>query len=82
MMYRVPRETEEPRDQEPETFQVECAVCLTDKTVFKKMHHSWDTETGHYVCLECFWAWKLSCAENRAEWPECEQLACPLCGVV
>ena len=77
MTYQAPREMEETRNQEPETFQVECAVCLTDRTIFKKMHHSWSTETGHYVCLECFWAWKLSCTENRAEWPNCEQLTCP-----
>ena len=81
MTYQAPREVEEPRSQEPETFQVECAVCLTDKTIFRKMHHSWNTETGHYVCLECFWAWKLSCSENRAEWPNCQQLTCPICGV-
>ena len=82
MTYQAPREVEEPRSQEPETFQVECAVCLTDKTIFRKMHHSWNTETGNYVCLGCFWAWKRACAESRAEFPECEQLTCPLCGVV
>ena len=55
--HQAPREMEETRNQEPENFQVECAVCLTDRTIFKKMHHSWSTETGHYVCLECFWSW-------------------------
>ena len=77
----TPREVEEIQHQESETFQVECAVCLTDRLVFKKMHHSWSPETGHYVCLDCFWSWKLSCSENRAHLPNCEQLICPLCGI-
>ena len=75
----TPREMEEIQHQESETFQVECAVCLTDRLIFKKMHHSWSPETGHYVCLGCFRAWKLACTESRSEWPECEQLTCPLC---
>ena len=79
--YQTPREMKETRNQEPETFQVECAVCLTDQTIFNKMHHSWSTDTWHYVCLECFWAWNLSCTENRAELPNCEQLTCPISGV-
>ena len=79
--YQAPREMEETRNQEPETFQIECAACLTDRTIFKKMHHSWSPETGHYVCLGCFRAWKRACTESRADWPECEQLTCPLCGI-
>ena len=80
--HQTPKEMEEIQDQEPETFQVECAVCLTDRLIFKKMHHSWSPETGHYVCLGCFRAWKRACTESRSEWPECEQLTCPLCGVI
>ena len=80
--HQTPREMEEIQNQEPETFQIECAVCLTDRTIFKKMHHSWSPETGHYVCLGCFRGWRRACAESRAEFPECEQLTCPLCGVV
>ena len=45
--HQTPREMEEIQNQEPETFQVECAVCLTDRLIFKKMHHSWSPETGH-----------------------------------
>ena len=78
--HQTPRGMEEIQNQEPETFQVECAVCLTDRTIFKKMHHSWSPETGHYVCLDCFWSWKRSCTESRAV-PNCEQLTCPLCGM-
>ena len=77
--HQTPRGMEEIQNQEPETFQVECAVCLTDRLIFKKMHHSWSPETGHYVCLGRFRAWKRACTESRAEWPECEQLTCPLC---
>ena len=79
--HQTPREMEEIQNQESETFQVECAVCLTDRLIFKKMHHSWSPETGHYVCLDCFWSWKLSCSESRADLPNCEQLTCPLCGI-
>ena len=57
----TPRGMEEIQHQESETFQVECAVCLTDRLVFKKMHHSWSPETGHYVCFGCFRAWKRAC---------------------
>ena len=78
----TPRGLEEVPHQESETFQVECAVCLTGRLVFKKMHHSWSPETGHYVCFGCFRAWKRACQESRSEWPECDQLTCPLCGIV
>ena len=77
----TPRELEEIQHQESETFQVECVVCLTDRLIFKKMHHSWSPETGHYVCLDCFWSWKLSCSENRSHLPDRKQLLCPLCGI-
>ena len=79
--HSTPRGLGEVPHQESETFQVECAVCLTDRLIFKKMHHSWSPETGHYVCLDCFWSWKLSCSENRAHLPNCNQLLCPLCGI-
>ena len=31
--------------------------------------------------LGLLWSWKLSCSENRAHLPNCEQLLCPLCGI-
>ena len=82
MSVPVTHQTQEIQNQEPETFQVECALCLTNCTIFKKMHDSWSPETGHYVCFGCFRAWKRACTESKAEWPESEQLTCPLCGIV
>ena len=48
----------------PRLFKWNAAVCLTDRLIFKKMHHSWSPETGHYVCFGCFRAWKRACSRK------------------